>query len=61
MGKQPTRAPIGSVGVVETARLEGIPGNVGGPCRARVATSNAVSDGGTMRESDGDIVLLEAG
>jgi hypothetical protein len=41
VGKQPTCAPIGSAGVVETARSEGIPGNVGDPRRARVATSNA--------------------
>lgn len=61
MGKQPTRAAIGSAGVVETARSEGIPGNVGDPQCARVATSIAVSGGGAERESDGRIVPLKPG
>jgi hypothetical protein len=61
MGKQSTRAPVRSAGVVGTARREGDAGNGGDPFRTRAATSTPPGERRSGRESDGAIVPRKPG
>jgi hypothetical protein len=61
MGKQSTRAPVRSAGVMGTARWKGDAGNRGDPLRARVAASTSLQAAAPQRESDRVIVLVKPG
>jgi hypothetical protein len=56
MGKQPMHAPVWSTGVVGTARRKSIPGNVGDPILAKVASSTPSFGRRPNRESERGIV-----
>ena len=61
MGKQPTRAPVWSAGVMGTARREGDPGNGGDPHRGEGSGLDVVAERRPRRVSDRVVVPLKPG